>query len=185
MKFKTLFLVLFFVSCSMSHAQDKVFTIKSSDIAPASVISDKHVFNGFGCSGKNISPQISWSNAPLGTKSFALTAYDPDAPTGSGWWHWVVVNIPATYKKLPADFGAQDAFTIKDGAMQIRNDFGAYKFGGPCPPQGDKPHRYIFTIYALKTDKLDLNDAATAALAGFMINRNAIAKASFEARYGR
>jgi Raf kinase inhibitor-like YbhB/YbcL family protein len=143
------------------------------------------VFNSFGCSGENVSPQISWSNVPAGTKSFAVTVYDPDAPTGSGWWHWLVVNIPTSYKSLPANFAAQDSFALKDGIAQVRNDFGTYKFGGPCPPQGDKPHRYIFTIYALKTDKLDLSESSTAALAGFMINRNVLAKAQFSARYGR
>jgi len=186
MKFKPLFLVFFFLSCSTSHAlSNKEFSIKSSDIDSHSVISEKHVFKGFGCSGKNVSPQISWKNAPEGTKSFALTVYDPDAPTGSGWWHWVVANIPTTYKSLPANLGSQDAFAIKDGMTQVRNDFGVYKFGGPCPPQGDKPHRYIFTIHALGVDKLPLESGATAALAGFMINKNTLAKASFEARYGR
>jgi len=181
MKFKSLFLVAFFLSCSTSHA----LSIQSADIAPGSKIYENQVFNAFGCSGKNMSPQISWSDVPPNTKSFAFTVYDPDAPTGSGWWHWVVVNIPAFYKELPANFGVQESSVINDGTNQIRNDFGMYKFGGPCPPQGDKPHRYVFTIYALRTDKLDLKNDVTAAFAGFMINRNTIAKASFEARYGR
>lgn len=111
--------------------------------------------------------------------------YDPDAPTGSGWWHWLVANIPISYNELPKDFGAQNQFNLKDGINQIRNDFGIFGFGGPCPPQGDKPHRYIFTISALKVEKLDLSQDTTAALAGFMINQNSLAQAQFTALYGR
>jgi Raf kinase inhibitor-like YbhB/YbcL family protein len=187
MKLKSLFLTFFFVSCSVNQAysSNKVFSISSKDIENREAISNKHVFRGFGCEGENISPQINWKHAPKNTKSFALTVYDPDAPTGSGWWHWVVVNIPANYKKLPTDFGAENKFQLADGMVQIRNDFGIYQFGGPCPPKGDKPHRYIFTIYALKTNKIDLSENSTAALAGFVINQGVIAKASFEARYGR
>jgi Raf kinase inhibitor-like YbhB/YbcL family protein len=135
--------------------------------------------------GENISPQLSWTRAPKGTKSFALTVYDPDAPTGSGWWHGSLVNIPATYSELPAGFGRDDSFKLQDGILQVRNDFGVYKFGGPCPPKGDKAHRYIFTLYALKTDKIELESSATAALAGFMINQNILAKTSFIAKYKR
>lgn len=184
MKFKSLFLVAFFVSCSINSANAKL-QISSLNISPNSTISNKHVFKGFGCSGENISPQISWNNAPIGTKSYALTVYDPDAPTGSGWWHYVAINIPATYSELPANFGATNSFKTKDGINQVRNDFGIYNFGGPCPPQGDKKHRYFFTIHALKVEKLDVPESATAALAGFMINQNTIAKASFAGYYGR
>ncbi len=186
MKFKSLLFSLLFVSCSVSQAQSAdEFLIKSSDIKPNSTITNQHVFNGFGCEGKNISPQISWKNAPKEAKSFALTVYDPDAPTGSGWWHYLAVNIPTTYKNLPANFAKQNQFKIEDNISQIRNDFGIYNFGGPCPPKGDKPHRYIFTIFALKVEKLEVPESATAALAGYMINQNALAKASFEATYGR
>lgn len=186
MKFKSLFLVIFFVSCSLNQAYSRgSFKISSGDILPNSVISKRHVFNGFGCDGENISPQISWQNPPAGTKSFAITVYDPDAPTGSGWWHWLVVNIPANYKKLPDNFGKENKFFIDGKMLQIRNDFGIYNFGGPCPPKGDKAHNYIFTIYALKVEKLDLTENSTAALAGFMINQNSLAKADFAAQYGR
>ena len=97
----------------------------------------------------------------------------------------MAVNIPASYAKLPTNFSAEDKFKTTDGISQVRNDFGTYKFGGPCPPKGDKAHRYIFTIYALKSEKLDVPETATAALAGFMINQNVLAKSSFEALYGR
>lgn len=184
MKIKSLFLVAFFVSCSMNNANAKL-QINSPEIAPNAMISNKNIFKGFGCNGENISPQIRWSNAPLGTKGYALTVYDPDAPTGSGWWHYVAVNIPLNYSELPAAFGAENKFEIKDGIKQVRNDFGVHNFGGPCPPVGDKAHRYIFTIYALKTEKLDIPESATAAFAGFMINQNTISKASFTGFYKR
>lgn len=184
MKFKSLFLVAFFVSCSMNSANAKL-TINSTEIAPNALIENKFVFNGFGCSGENNFPQISWSSPPLGTKSYALTVYDPDAPTGSGWWHYVAVNIPLNYNSLPATIAATNKFEVKDGIKQIRNDFGVYNFGGPCPPVGDKAHRYIFTIYALKTDKIDVPATATAALAGYMINQNVVGKASFTGFYKR
>lgn len=183
MRFAPLFFVAFFVSCSMSHAAG--FAISSTDLKARQMLSNKEVFNGFGCNGKNISPQISWSNAPAETKSFALTVYDPDAPTGSGWWHWLVVNIPATYNKIPSNFGGENKFVLGNGATQARNDFGTFSFGGACPPKGDKPHRYIFTIYALKTDKINLEENSTAALAGFFIHQNILAKASFETYFGR
>ncbi len=186
MKIKSLIFTLFFVSCSLNHSNAaEKFNIKSSEVKENQTITNRHVFNGFGCNGDNISPQISWQNAPKDTKSFALTVYDPDAPTGSGWWHYVAINIPNNYKEFASGFSNEDKFTIKDGINQVRNDFGKYQFGGPCPPKGDKPHRYIFTIYALKTDKLEIDSSTTAALAGFMINANSIAKSSFTARYGR
>lgn len=159
MKIKSLFLLAFFVSCSMNSANAKL-SINSTDIAPNAMITNKHVFKGFGCLGENIFPNISWQNPPLGIKGYALTVYDPDAPTGSGWWHYVAVNIPATYTTLPAEITAQNSFNTKDGIKQIRNDFGIRNFGGPCPPAGDKAHRYIFTIYALRTDKLDISESS-------------------------
>lgn len=166
-------------------AKKNVFRISSSDIKAKSTITNKHVFAGFGCFGENISPQINWSNTPVGTKSLALTVYDPDAPTLSGWWHWIVVNIPTGYNSLPTNFGSENQSSIRDGAIQVRNDFGTYKYGGPCPPKGNRPHRYIFTIYALGINRLDLNESSTAALASFLINQNTIAKTSFEAYYDR
>jgi Raf kinase inhibitor-like YbhB/YbcL family protein len=118
-------------------------------------------------------------------RSFAVTVYDPDAPTGSGWWHWLVVNIPADKTGLPRSFG-----NIKPGeqvseALQTRTDFGAPGWGGPCPPTGDKPHRYIFTVFALKVPKLDVMADSPGALVGYMINANKLGKASFTATYGR
>ncbi|MCK6423247.1 MAG: YbhB/YbcL family Raf kinase inhibitor-like protein [Aquabacterium sp.] len=149
------------------------------------MLTEAQVFKGFGCEGRNLSPALKWSGAPQGTKSFALTVYDPDAPTGSGWWHWVVYNLPADVSELPEGAGAPDGKGLPAGTAQGRTDFGAPGFGGACPPKGDKPHRYIFTLYALKTDKLELPADATAALVGFMIHANQLGKTSFQARYGR
>jgi Raf kinase inhibitor-like YbhB/YbcL family protein len=161
------------------------FTLSSPTIKPGSMLTDAQVFKGFGCEGKNISPALKWSGAPSGTKSYAVTVYDPDAPTGSGWWHWVVYNIPASAAELPVGAGGADGKGLPAGTAQGRTDFGAPGFGGACPPPGDKPHRYIFTVYALKTDKIDVPADATAALVGFMVNANKLGKASFEAKYGR
>ena len=166
-------------------AQSAGFSLSSPSIKPGSTLTEAQVFKGFGCEGKNISPALKWSGAPKDTKSFALTVYDPDAPTGSGWWHWVVYNIPASASELPEGAGGADGKGMPAGAAQGRTDFGAPGFGGACPPPGDKPHRYIFTVYALKTDKIDVPADATAALVGFMINANKLGKASFEAKYGR
>jgi len=161
------------------------FTLSSPTIKPGGTLTEAQVFQGFGCTGKNTSPALKWSGAPAGTKSFALTVYDPDAPTGSGWWHWVVYNLPATVTELPEGAGTADGKALPAGTMRGRTDFGAPGFGGACPPKGDKPHRYIFALYALKTDKLDVPPDATAALIGFMINANKLDKASFTAKYGR
>ena len=161
------------------------FTLTSPDIKPNSTIDKKFEANVFGCSGENKSPVLKWSGAPKDTKSFALTVYDPDAPTGSGFWHWFVVDIPANVTELPADAGAASGANLPKGAKHVRIDYGFAGWGGPCPPEGDKPHRYIFTLYALKVDKLPIPPDATAAVAGFMTNANQIGKASFTAKYGR
>jgi Raf kinase inhibitor-like YbhB/YbcL family protein len=161
------------------------FQLSSPDIKAGSLIDKRFEFDGFGCSGENQSPALQWSGVPVGTKSFAVTVYDPDAPTGSGWWHWSVINLPADVRALPADAGAVGGAKLPPGASHVRIDYGVAGWGGTCPPQGDKPHRYIFTVYALKIHKLDIPTDATAALAGYMINANALGKASFEARYGR
>jgi hypothetical protein len=161
------------------------FKLSSPEIKPGSTMAKSFEFNGFGCSGENRSPALKWSGAPRDTRSFAVTMYDPDAPTGSGWWHWVVINIPADTTELAANAGALNSTTLPKGAVQNRTDYGVAAWGGACPPQGDKPHRYIFTVYALKIDKIDVPADATAALTGYMIHANALGKASFTARYGR
>lgn len=138
---------------------------------------------GFGCSGGNKSPELSWSGAPDGTQSFAVTVYDPDAPTGSGFWHWVVVNIPPTVTELPMDAGNPRSGLLPAGARQIRTDFGAPGYGGPCPPMGDHPHRYFFTVFAVGVDHLQVDSTTTAAVVGFMLHFDTLAKAELMGLY--
>jgi Raf kinase inhibitor-like YbhB/YbcL family protein len=162
------------------------FELSSPDVPAGSVIADAHVFKGFGCNGGNIAPALSWKNAPADTKSFALTMYDPDAPTGSGWWHWLLINIPADRNELPKGYSPRTFNQTGDNPMrEVRNDFGELGYGGPCPPVGSKPHRYVFTLFALKVPVLDLPKDATAALAGYNIRANRIDQAQFTAIYGR
>jgi hypothetical protein len=162
------------------------FELGSADIKPNATITNKHVFKGFGCEGENVSPALSWKNAPKDTKSFALLVHDPDAPTGgAGWWHWLVYNMPADTNALAQGAGSADGAKLPKGAVQQKTDFGAPGWGGPCPPAGDKPHRYVFTLHALKVDKLDIPEGASASLVGFMVNANSIGKASLTGRYGR
>lgn len=168
---------------NISVASD--FRLTSAEIKAGSMIDKKFEFNGFGCSGENKSPSLQWQGAPKDAKSFAVTVYDPDAPTGSGWWHWSVINIPADVTELKSDAGVVGGANLPKGAAHVRIDYGVAGWGGTCPPMGDKAHRYIFTVHALKVEKLDIPADATAALAGFMINANTINKASFTAKYGR
>ena len=160
------------------------FTLTSPDIAEGKTIAAAQVFNQFGCTGGNISPALSWSNAPAGTKSFALLMHDPDAPTGSGWWHWVVYNIPASVSSLPAGAGDPKKSLLPGGALQARTDYGAAEYGGPCPPPG-KPHRYFLRLYALKVARLEVPADASAALVGFNVNAAALGKAELMGLYGR
>jgi hypothetical protein len=161
------------------------FHLMSADIAKGVTMRSAQVFNGFGCTGQNISPAIMWHNAPAGTKSYALMMYDPDAPTGSGWWHSVVYNIPATVSSLPAGAGTADGAKLPAGAKQGATDFGTLGDRGPCPPTRAKPHRYSFRVHALKVDKIDVPENATAALIGYNVNANTRAVAEIMARYGR
>jgi len=161
------------------------FKLSSPDVPANGDITVKHVFNGFGCTGQNVSPALAWSNAPAGTMSYAITVYDPDAPSGSGWWHWMVYDIPATVTSIPAGAGNTGTPGLPAGSMQGMTDFGAKGWGGPCPPAGDKAHRYVFTVFALKVAKLGVPATATSALIGFNLNAFALGKATFTAKYGR
>ena len=179
----SLILLTLVVLPGVSSAAD--FRLTSPAITHNATIGNEQVFNGFGCTGGNVSPELQWSSAPKDTKSFAVTVYDPDAPTGSGWWHWVIFNIPPSVMSLSAGAGKSDGTGVPQGAIQSMTDFGQPGFGGPCPPQGDKPHRYIVTVFALKVDRLPLKPEASGAMVGYFLNQNTIAKASLIGLYGR
>lgn len=179
-------------------AQQAAFSLSSPDLSRGT-FDNKFVLNGFGCKGGNVSPALEWRNVPPGTKSLALQVYDPDAPTGSGFWHWAVYNIPPTSASLAQGAG-NEAARLPAGAFGGNTDFmdtgatGANgNYGGPCPPQGDKPHRYIFTLYALAVDKVEVAGGVpktgSAGLYGFVLNKGVgaalLGKASFTATYGR
>ncbi|WP_330083224.1 YbhB/YbcL family Raf kinase inhibitor-like protein [Methylocystis iwaonis] len=163
----------------------QAFELKSPDIAEGKTIDMKHVYNSFGCTGGNLSPALNWTDPPAGTKSFAVLVHDPDAPTGgAGFWHWLVVDIPPDVRGLELGAGDVSGKKLPPGAHQLETDFGEKAYGGPCPPPG-KPHRYIFTVYALKIDKLGDAAHGRTAVAGFTINGNALAKASITGLFGR
>jgi Raf kinase inhibitor-like YbhB/YbcL family protein len=169
----------------MSAATPGQFLLSSSDIEADSVISNTHVFNQWGCIGANISPALSWTGAPAETRGYAVTCFDPDAPSGSGWWHWMVYDIPAATGALQTGAGNEDSSSLPPGAKQGMTDYGVKRWGGPCPPPGDEPHRYVFTVFALGVPTLDVPENATSAALGFEIRAHALAEASFTAFYGR
>lgn len=171
-------LVVIVITCTTAWAQ--TFTLKSNDLSGQFIL--KQYLNGMGFKGENISPQLSWENAPAGTQSFAVTMYDFDAPTGSGFWHWVVYNIPADVKELETGAGDASKNLLPAGAIQGITDLGKPGYVGPAPVPG-LPHLYLITVYALKS-KLDLDKNATAAFIGFNLNGNLLGKASIVA-YGQ
>jgi Raf kinase inhibitor-like YbhB/YbcL family protein len=165
------------------YSEAQTFTLKSTDIGGQAT--NKQVFKGFGCTGDNISPELSWQNVPAGTKSFAVTMYDRDAPTGSGFWHWVIFDVPADVAELKSGAGDLSKSLAPAGSIQSLTDFGQPGYGGPCPPEGNGFHEYLITVYALKTAKLGLDKTATPAYVGFNLNANALAKASLVMYYKR
>ncbi len=183
---------------AQGKAQGKGFALSSPDLAKGK-FDNKFILNGFGCTGGNVSPALEWKNLPAGTKSLSLQVHDPDAPTGSGFWHWAVYNMPADTKGLPQGAGNAPG-TLPAGAFGGSTDFndtgatGANgNYGGPCPPAGDKPHRYVFTLYALGVDDVQkaggVPKTGTAALYSFVLNKGVgkglLGKASFTATYKR
>jgi Raf kinase inhibitor-like YbhB/YbcL family protein len=155
--------------------------LTSENFAEGDYLAQPHVLSaayGFGCAGDNQSPQLSWTGAPAETKSFAVTCYDPDAPTGSGFWHWVVANIPASVTSLPMGAGDPASGKMPAGALEVRTDFSKPGYGGPCPPPGAHVHRYIFTVHAVSMIELPVTAETSAAIVGFYLNFNTLAKAS-------
>lgn len=178
-------LLLCLVPLAACASQPVDFTVTSPQFAPGGTLAAAQVLDGFGCQGGNLSPALVWSGAPVGTRSFAITAYDPDAPTGSGWWHWVVYDLPASVDHLPEGAGSPDSKRLPAPAVQGRTDFGTAGFGGACPPPGDAPHRYRFTVHALKVERLDVPPGASAAMVGYFLTMNRLGQATVEARFGR
>lgn len=168
-----------------SLAQGEPFVLGSPTVSDGGVLGDEQVYNDYGCRGMNRSPALEWTGVPAGTASFAVTLFDPDAPTGGGWWHWIVYNIPATTKQMPANAGDARGELLPPGAVQGRTDFGTHAYGGACPPRGSKPHRYIFTVYALGVERLGFPPDSDAGMIRTMIEANAIDKASITATYSR
>lgn len=180
---KSKFILIVLISLSGSLFAQNTFTLSSKSLGGQATVSEE--FNSFGCKGKNESPQLSWINAPEGTKSFAITMYDPDAPTGSGWWHWLVFDIPANTKELVANAGNLSLNLAPKEAIQSITNYGLGGYGGPCPPEGHGLHQYIITIHALKTNKLGLDKNADPAVVGYYLWNNTLAKASIVTYYER
>ncbi|MGX9273404.1 kinase inhibitor [Pantoea ananatis] len=155
--------------------------VYSQDLHDGDKMPEKHVFNGMGYQGDNLSPHLAWEDAPEGTKSFVITCFDPDAPTGSGWWHWVVANIPAETTSLPQGAGSGKA-ALPAGALQTRTDFGQAGYGGAAPPAGET-HRYIFSVHALDVDNIDVDEGSSGAMVGFNVHFHVLASASLTVRY--
>ncbi|KNX37188.1 YbhB/YbcL family Raf kinase inhibitor-like protein [Luteipulveratus halotolerans] len=135
--------------------------VTSESFSDGDALPDAQVFDDWGMTGGNTSPQLSWSGAPEGTTSYIVTCFDPDAPTPSGWWHWLLVGLPADTTSLPA--GAGSGTDLPEGAFQVRNDFGNKRYDGAAPPAGDGPHRYMFAVQAIGGEPLGLDDSASAA----------------------
>jgi Raf kinase inhibitor-like YbhB/YbcL family protein len=160
------------------------FTLESGDVADGQHMSDAHVYSGWGMTGQNTSPHLRWHGFPAETKSFAVTLYDPDAPTGSGFWHMVLLDVPASVTELPAGAVTEDPSGLPSGAFCVRNDYGSKDFGGAAPPAGDPPHRYVFAVHALDVDSLGLGSDVSPAVAGFNVGFHTIARAVMVPVYG-
>ena len=157
------------------------FSLESDDIADGAPLALQFVHDSAG--GENLSPHLRWSGFPSETKSFAITCYDPDAPTQSGFWHWVLVNLPADVTELPR--GAGSPAGLPSGAFHVASDMGTKAYGGAAPPPGDRAHRYVFAVHALDVDKLDVDDSVTAAVVGFNLAFHTLARAALRPTYQR
>lgn len=159
------------------------FTVTSTDCADGRPLATPHVSGVMGAGGEDRSPQLSWSGFPEGTRSFAVTVYDPDAPTASGFWHWAVANIPASVTELPSGAGDKDTPRLPEGALQLRNDGGFAGYVGAAPPPGHGPHRYFVVVHAVDTEKLGVDADATPAVLGFNLFSHTLARATMVATY--
>jgi Raf kinase inhibitor-like YbhB/YbcL family protein len=167
-----------------AFAESGGFHLTSSEWHDGGSVPQENVFNASGCGGANISPELHWSDAPSGTKSFAITIFDPDAPTGGGWWHWVIFNIPKTVSELPAGAGSQESRRAPPAGTQCRNDYGEPGYGGPCPPPGST-HRYLVRAYALNVEKLPFGSETPPGKMAKQIEAHSIGVAKLLVRFGR
>jgi Raf kinase inhibitor-like YbhB/YbcL family protein len=159
------------------------FTVSSSDCSDGAALASPQVSGVMGAGGQDRSPQLTWSGFPEGTKSFAVTVYDPDAPTASGFWHWVVTNIPASVTELPAGAGDKDGPNLPAGTVQHRNDAGFPGYIGAAPPAGHGPHRYYFVVHALDVEDLGVPAEASPAFVGFNLYGHTLARGTLVATY--
>ncbi len=156
--------------------------VTSSTVPEDGVMPEKTVFDGFGCTGGNVSPELTWTAGPEGTKSYMVMMYDPDAPTGVGFHHWWIANLPETTRSLPE--GASADGVLPQGAIEGRQDYGGSEYGGPCPPEG-RTHRYQLYVWAMAVDALPLEADTSPVVARFMLAQNALAVGRLVATYGR
>jgi Raf kinase inhibitor-like YbhB/YbcL family protein len=174
------------IAAQVKSAPHSHFVLSSPDARLAVRVPEEYTANLFGCTGGNLSPALQWSGAPAGTKSFVVTLFDPDVPeTGSGWWHWVVYDLPANTTNLPKGAGAERSSVLPAGAQQGRTDLGNDAYHGPCPDKGQPPHHYRFTIFALSVEKLDVPPESSGAMVTSTAKESVLGKAVFVARYGR
>jgi Raf kinase inhibitor-like YbhB/YbcL family protein len=177
------------VLCTVSRlgfAEPTSFSVSSPDFGPERPIPGNHLLNQYGCTGLNRSPALQWLGAPSGTKSFAITMFDPDEHgTPSGWWHWVVYDIPKSATHLPENAGSERSSTLPLGSVQGRTDMAQDAYHGPCPGKGEPPHHYVITIYALSVEKLPVPPEASGAMVTWVAHDYTLAKAVVTARYGR
>ena len=162
------------------------FEVTSTDVADGETMTARHASAVFGVEGgEDVSPQLTWSGFPPETKSFAVTVYDPDAPTASGFWHWAVFNLPVTVTELPGGAGSADSSALPDGAIQLRNDAGVAGYVGAGPPPGHGPHRYFIVVHAVDVDHLDVSDDAAPAVLGFNLFGHTVGRATLTPTFER
>jgi Raf kinase inhibitor-like YbhB/YbcL family protein len=149
------------------------FMLASDDVRDSQPMDPEFAHPSVG--GRNLSPELHWSGFPEETGSFVVTCFDPDAPTGSGFWHWVLVDLPSNLTELPRGAGAGSG--LPQGAFHVRNDYSERSYGGPAPPAGDRAHRYFFAVHAVEAEKLEVTEDVSPAVVGFNLTFHVLARA--------